>query len=260
MIRLDLAPCVSVCLALLLSPVAPAALSAPDGKPEPVALGEVYDEDGETLLYREHLLVPAANGLPTRVEYRTPDGELFAEKTLDYSRSRVAPAFDFRDHRRDVRVVTRYPDASDSDHLEVVYHPPGDEEPEREVFETDSLIVDVGFDTFIREHWDRLLDGDRITTKFLVATRTDAVRVGLTEVDTDRCQIAMEDIHCLEARPAGALRLFSWFVKPVRLAYHPRPLRLVFYHGRGNIPDASGDDRQVRIHYEYEEGIQRGQQ
>lgn len=260
MMRLAPAPSIAVCLALLLSPVAPAVLSAADGEPELLALGEVRDDDGETLLYRERHLDPAAGGLPTRVEYRTPDGELFAEKTLDYSRSRTAPAIDFQDHRRDVRIVTRYPDASDPDRLELVYHPPGDEEPEREMFGTGSLIVDAGFDAFIRQHWERLLDGDRVTAEFLVATRTDSVRVALTEVDTGRCRTAMEDIHCLEARPAGALRLFSWFVEPVRLAYHPEPLRLVFYHGRGNIPDASGEERQVRIHYEYKEDIRSGQQ
>lgn len=257
MIRPDPVPSIAVCLTLLLSPVAPPVLAA--AEPELLAVGEVRDDDGETLLYRERHLAPSAGGLPTRVEYRMPGGELFAEKTLDYSRSSTAPAIDFRDHRRDARIVTRYPDASNPGRLELVYHPPGDEAPEREMFRTDSLIVDAGFDAFIRQHWERLLDGDRITAEFLVATRTDAVRVGLTEVDTDRCQIAMEDIHCLEARPAGALRLFSWFVEPVRLAYHPEPLRLVFYHGRGNIPDASGDERQVRIHYEYE-GIQSGQQ
>lgn len=248
-------------LALLTLP-APAVLSAPDGAPQTwVALGEAYDEDGEELLYREYHLQPQEDGLPlpTRVEYRTVDGELFAEKALDFSRSRIAPAMDFRDLRRDLRMVTRYPEDHD-DRLELVYHPADDDSPERDTFDTESLIVDAGFDPFVRQHWERLLDGERIVADFLVASRQDVVRVAFTEVDREECETPAEGIHCLEVSPAGTLRLFSWFVDPILIAYHPEPLRLVFFHGRGNIPDADGDPRQVRIRYEYKEGIRSGQQ
>lgn len=236
-------------LAAALTPVsASAADSAPGNW---VARGEVYDENGERLLYREYHLQPTEDvqAVPTRVEYRTPDGELFAEKTLDFSRSRTAPAIDFRDLRRDERIVTRYPDGSGR--IEMIYHPPGDESPERNTFDTDSLIVDAGFDPFIRQHWDRLMDGDRLVSEFLVASRQDTVKVGIREVDAARCPTPVEGIRCLEVSPAGTLRLFSWFVDPIQLAYHPQPVRLMAFSGRGNIPDASGDPRQVRIHYEY---------
>ncbi|MEX1198984.1 MAG: hypothetical protein WEB57_14130 [Pseudohongiellaceae bacterium] len=215
------------------------------------AAGEVHDGDGDALLYREYHLSPADNEPPTRVEYRTDDGELFAEKTLDHSRSTTAPAIDFRDHRRGTRIVTRYPDDNDSDRLEMVYYPSGDSQPKRETFDTDSLIVDAGFDPFVQLHWERLLDGERVVAEFLVPSRNDTVRVGISAVDTDRCDTAIRELHCLEVRPAGALRMFSWFVDPIRLGYQTQPLRLMFFHGQGNIPDDSGEARQVRIQYEY---------
>jgi hypothetical protein len=239
-------------LTLLLSLIPSMALSAQADEPALLVVGEAYDNDGGTLLYREYHMAPSDRGMPTRVEYRTEDGEVFAEKNLDYSRSRTAPAIDFRDHRRDLRIVTRYPDDSGS-RLEMVYYPSGDEEPERDTFDTDSLIVDAGFDAFIRQHWVQLLDGERLVAEFLVPSRNDTVRVGFTEVDRGRCETDIEDVHCLEVNPAGTLRLLSWFVDPIRVAYRPQPRLLMFYHGRSNIPEASGDDRQVRIHYEHEE-------
>lgn len=242
----------TACLTALCLLTPSAALSADSGSLERWALGEVRAREGGSLLYREHHLAPPSGGLPSRVEYRRENGELFAEKTLDHSRSRTAPAIDFRDHRRDVRIVTRYPEGSDTGQLQMAYYPPGDEEPRRKMFETDSLIVDAGFDPFVQQHWKRLLDGERIVADFLVPSRQDTIKVGITKVDKEQCRTAVEGIHCMKVSPAGALRLFSWFVEPIYLAYHPQPLRLVLYQGRGNIPDASGDSRQVRIQYDYD--------
>ncbi|MGM0631856.1 MAG: hypothetical protein ACQETO_01645 [Pseudomonadota bacterium] len=229
--------------------------SAEDGDRElvPWARGEVRNEDG-TLLYREFHLAPEHDARPVRVEYRAEDGgdALFAEKTLDYSVSATAPAMDFVDRRRNLRIVTRYPDPSEPGRLQLAYYPERDGEPERDTFDTDSLIVDAGFDPYIQQHWDRLVDDERIVARFLVPSRSDTVRMSLQQVDTDRCETPVDDIRCFEVRPAGALRLVGWFVDPIRLAYTAEPRRLVLYHGQGNIPDESGDPRQVRIHYEYD--------
>lgn len=244
----------SALLCLLSLPLAhPVATAADDADLVEWAVGAVQDGDGEQLLYREHHLAPSQNALPTRVVYRDTDGTVFAEKSLDHSMSTVAPAMDFRDHRRDVRIVTRYPEEAGGKEIELLYYGKGREEARRERFDTDSLIVDAGFDPFVRERWQRLVDdSERIVAEFLVPSRADTVRVGIDQVDRDRCRTGRENLLCFEVGAAGALRLVSWFIDPIRLGYDADSRQLVFYDGRGNIPDASGEQRSIRIEYRYE--------
>lgn len=238
---------------LALTLIHPAGAVADDTGLVEWAIGAVRNGDDGQLLYHEHHLAPSRDALPTRVVYRAPDDEVFAEKSLDHSQSTEAPAMDFRDHRRDVRIVTYYPEDAGGDEIEMLYQEEGNGEPRRQRFDTDSLIVDAGFDPFVRERWQRLVDeSQRIVANFLVPSRNDTVRIGIEQVRRDRCETDRGNLLCFEVGAAGALRLVSWFIDPIRLGYDAETRRLVFYHGRGNIPDASGEQRSIRIDYRYE--------
>lgn len=238
--------------ALLFSGQATAGQSADE---PPWAVGSVYSEDGETLLYREHLYADDPDlANPTRVLYRTPDGELFAEKLLDYSQSLSAPAVDFRDHRNQARIRTSSHGERNSqpERIQLAFRPDDSERlRETELRYNDSLIVDAGFDAYIRQNWDELTENARLLANFLVPSRLDTVRVALTETDRSNCRTEQENIYCFEVRPAGFLRVVSWFVDPIRVAYEQESRRLVLYDGMGNIPDEAGDNRNVLIRYEY---------
>ncbi len=221
----------------------------------PWAVGSVYSEDGKTLLYREHLYADDPDiDHPTRVLYLTPEGERFAEKVLDYSQSLSAPAVDFRDHRNQARIRTSSQGERNSqpERIQVAFRPDDSERlRESELRYNDSLIVDAGFDAYIRQNWDELTENARLVANFLVPSRLDTVRVALTETDRSDCRTEQEDIYCFEVRPAGFLRVVSWFVDPIRVAYDQETRRLVLYDGLGNIPDEAGDNRNVLIRYEY---------
>jgi len=219
----------------------------------PWARGEVRSVEDDSLLYREHHRAASPDAqLPARVEYRSAEGRLLAEKMLDYSVSETAPALEFIDHRRDVRITTRYPGEGDSNRIEMIYHPPGDSAPERERFDTQNLIVDAGFDPYVRRHWEPLMEGERIVASFLVPSRNDTVRVAVSRVAAGDCETTITDLHCFRVQPAGILRFLSWFTEPTYLGDRADPRRLMFYHGRASLPDEDSDPRQVRIHYRYD--------
>jgi len=57
------------------------------------AIGTAWSGDQQEILYQEiHFTNNAELDLTTRVEYRRPDGELFAEKHIDYSDSLIFDA------------------------------------------------------------------------------------------------------------------------------------------------------------------------
>lgn len=72
------------------------------------ATGTAWAPDKSRVLYQEfHYAEDPALDLPTRVQYRTPDGELFAEKSMDYSSILTAPQIRQIDYRNSARIETR---------------------------------------------------------------------------------------------------------------------------------------------------------
>lgn len=250
-------PLVALCFfALLLSAHPHAATDVSLDATTPWATGEAWSEDGETLLYREYLYAENDNfDHPTRVLYMTADEELFAEKRIDYSTSPSAPAIDFIDYRSEAAIRTQYGSSNTGrspELLQVSFRGFDSEQLRKvDVRADDSLIADAGFDVYIRQNWDELTENSRLVANFLVPSRLDTVRVALNEVSTDTCRVRAENTHCFEVRPAGMLRLVSWFVDPIRVAYDGNSRRLIMYDGMGNIADDDGENRSVLIRYEY---------
>lgn len=242
--------CSVICKTALLCVVVPAfAQTESDNEDNLWAIGTAWATDRSEILYREfHFAEDAELDLPTRVEYRTPDGTVIAEKTVDYSVDTSAPAISQTDFRNDAVIRTSHSGsdvalefrAHDSDNLQ-----------RTTVRRRDGLIIDAGFDPFVRDNWDRLANGRRITTDFLVPARMDTVRIGISKTDDSDCDADAQQIHCFVIRPAGLLRVAGWFVDPILIAYAPDTQRLLMFHGLSNLRDDAGETRNVLIQYEY---------
>ncbi|OFE13018.1 hypothetical protein PHACT_07600 [Pseudohongiella acticola] len=231
----------------------PLANSGKEPSAEPWAIGTAWSTDKSEVLYREiHFANDPDLDLTTRVEYRTPDGELFGEKDIDYSVSTTAPAISQADHRNDARITTRHPNAEPGPYVELEVRPHDSDEIQREQFDyEEGLIIDAGFDPFVREHWDRLVDGRRITTDFLVPARMDTVHISIRKTDNDECNFPSQNMHCFIINPAGLLRMVSWFVDPILIGYDADSRRLLMFEGVSNFRDDAGEPRNTLIHFEY---------
>jgi len=217
------------------------------------AIGTAWTTDRSELLYREfHYAEDPQLDLPTRVLYRNAAGELMADKTIDYSRSVIAPAIVQFDYRNQAMVTTGYPESPEARMIRVEYQAHDSERlRSRDVSHRDNLIVDAGFDPYVRENWDALTAGRSVTTSFLVPARLDSVRISVSETDAGECNARGENFHCFIIRPAGVLRVVSWFVDPIRIAYDTETRRLLSFEGISNIRDDAGDARNVLIDFEY---------
>jgi len=220
---------------------------------QPWAIGEAWSSDGGTLLYREyHFAEDPSLDLPTRILYLDPEGQLFAEKSLSYHQSLNAPAVSYIDHRSQAQVEVAHNGDSRARMVRVAFRADEDSRKRsRDIDLSDTLIIDAGFDPFIRQHWDALVNGNRITAPFLVPSRLDTIRVGVTNTRRSDCAIDGEDILCFTVRPAGMLRVVGWLVDPIYLAYDSQTQRLLMFDGVSNIPDDAGDNQTVRLLYYY---------
>jgi hypothetical protein len=217
------------------------------------AIGTAWTQDGAEIQYLEyHYAEQPGLDLPTLIEYRRPDGEVFARKQIDYSRSLIAPAIVQQDFRNKARLVIEHPDEPAARFIRVGFQPhDSDRFQQSDVSARTQLIVDAGFDPFIRENWDTLVSGRRITSDFLVPARLDSVRIGISRTAAGDCGATDTELACFVVRPAGVLRVVGWLVEPIRIGYDLNTRRLQVFDGLSNLRDDQGEPRNALIKFEY---------
>lgn len=210
--------------ALLLAALLPAAARA-----ERSYAGEARDPERGTLLYEEHHLVRPGTGGPRErlVLYRCPGGAAFARKQVSYGEDGAAPGFALEDARFGYRegveprngALAVYAQEAAGAPLRRATLQPGPD-----------LVIDAGFDEFVRRHWERLRRGESVALRFLVPSRLAPLGFRLR-----RTGAAM-----LEGAPASLFRLrldglLGWFAPDITLGYRDADRRLMSFEGLTNI-------------------------
>lgn len=218
----------------------------------PWVTGTAISATNASVLYREfHYPADTQEPLSGRIEYIATDERLIARKQVDYSRSLTAPAVEQLDLRTQTRFSTRYVE----DTLHADFQRGGEALQTQTYIAPADLVIDAGFDTYVRNHWPALLDGRSIGARFHVPSRLEAVRVSINPVDRQECAQAGGDILCLLVRPAGLLRVAGWFLEPLYLAYDLATRRLMMFKGTSNLADDEGRPQSVVILYEYSDSL-----
>lgn len=205
--------------------------------------------DGGQPLYREQHEISGHcdNGywqpVEHRVEYRRSDsGEGMASKTLTYPYSLFRPAVAFRqpDFNETLQV-----DATGSA-LSIRWSRDGEPPGNWTVEATDNLVLDAGFDHFVRAHWNRLTAGGEVPFEFLAPTRGEAY--GFV-VEPAPEPVTGAD-HSFRIRPTGLIMRLA--VDPIRLGYSADGF-LTHYVGLGNIRQNRDENYRVAIRYSAEQ-------
>jgi len=205
-------------------------------------VGSAYSLDDKTLLYRE-THTKQSDSIYT-VEYSEPDGQVFATKSLDSSKSSIAPSFSQLNERNGEKIDV----LQSGKKLEISY-----QENSQASLEKDSVplvpgvVVDAGFNAFVTQYWDTLITGKEMDIEFLVPSRqsTYSFRFGKSD--------------CIDGTESGvtcfSLKPVSWFVRmavdPIVVAYDSENKRLLRFTGRANISNEQGKYQNVDIQYRY---------
>lgn len=210
-----------------------------------IVIGEAYDIRSNQLLYVEKHRYLSAN--QHEVKYYNPEGELFAEKSLSYGRYEQAPAFEQTNQLRGEWIKV----SDQGDYLKVEYREKSDSIVfDKRIKVSDHLLVDAGFDRYVKMHWDSLVSLQQTREiEYLVPSRMTTVGFEVARV------------NCLSGTREGAICFAisptSWFVSlavdPITVAYDLESRNLLRFNGRGNIVSDSGKYQSVDIHYQYPE-------
>jgi hypothetical protein len=208
----------------------------------PDAIGKAYSFDGKKALYEERHFY-SENGRSHKVLYLSVDGEQFAHKELDYQTGRSTPVFRQEDTRYSQTIEVKWV----GEQLSISYFSKKDG-PERQklIDVKDPLVIDAGFDQFIRENWDGLLQGDRLGFHFPAPSRLTLVSL---VVENKRCSYSTDVDHCFYINASNWI--FKLLVDPIELGYDKNSQRLKRFRGIANIQDENGEGLKVDIHYHY---------
>jgi hypothetical protein len=218
-----------VLLVALLLPTAVAAL------PIHAYQGEARLPGAGTLLYEEHHLLrrdPAGQPRNRLVLYRCPDGAAFARKDVRYGEATQAPEFALFD----VRFGYREGYELGSSFVQRSGKAPLQRKP---VTTGEALVIDAGFDEFVRGRWDELQRGEALRLEFLVPSRLSSFGFRLLKLRSET----------IGGEPASVFRLalsgvFGWFADAIEVSYRDSDRRLMRFAGLTNIR-RDGDNNLV---------------
>lgn len=208
---------------------------------ERVVVGEAFDIKNNVLLYREFHYYSNSD-MNHRVIYRDPLDHLMVTKDIRYHTGLVTPEYSLTV-------------ANKSEKVSVVWYQ-GQLKFQRndENFQllkvSEPLVVDAGFDHYIRDNWKPLSNGETLEFYFPLVKRSTMAKL---RVKSEDCTYSSVTDICYRLEVSNwLLRLL---VSPIELGYNRDSKLLSRYRGLSNIEDDNGDGMVVDIHYHYKDKI-----
>lgn len=206
------------------------------------AIGQAFSLETGDLVYTEkHIKLDRAQH---QVMYSEPDGTEFARKQIDFSRSLIRPSFQQLNDRNGEAIEVKQVGET----FLVKYRKQnGSEAKEDTIADKPNMVIDAGFDAFVRQYWQPLISGKTMDIEYLVPSKHTTFSFRFQQADclADTSPSAV----CFTLSPV------SWLVKmavdPIVVAYDSSTQRLLRFTGRANISNAAGKYQSVDIRYQY---------
>ena len=208
-------------------------------------VGEAFGLKSDEFMYRE-THCSREHKLASEVVYQRRDGSLIARKSLDYRSGELTPSFVQNNILANEKISISYDQNEVS--MSVKSDGKGEVEKKIQVVAGGSLpiVIDAGFDTFIRDNWDKLVSGETRGFRFPLASRSRLISL---RVKPAACSYKTDVDHCFKLEPSNWF--FRLLASPIELGYDSTRVRLTRYRGLSNINDENGKGMVVDIRYSY---------
>ena len=209
-------------------------------------IGDAFGLKNTEFLYRE-THCGLENMLARQVVYQHRDGSLIARKLLDYGSGNITPSFVQHNIRANEKISVLF------DQKQITMSVTGAETRAVEnkypvtASAKSPIVIDAGFDVFIRNNWDKLVSGKPQEFRFPLASRSRLVSL---QVKPTVCGYETESDQCFKLEPSNWF--FRMLAAPIELGYDSALRRLTRYRGLSNIDDENGKGLVVDIRYRYQ--------
>lgn len=207
-------------------------------------IGEAFSLSGDQLVYREEHCISDDN-MNHRVNYLDGENRLIAQKQLKYYSDRTQPEFVQANRLTDElmgvklhknRFIMAHTNKKNSRNKYRALV------PDQQL----PLVIDAGFNEFVRANWVKLLAGDKLSFQFPLVSQSRVIELQLV---SSVCDAVNPMYQCFR------MELSNWLLRlavdPIQLKYEIASRRLKGFKGLSNINDENGDGYVVDIRYQY---------
>lgn len=206
-------------------------------------IGDAYALDTGELLYQE-IHYYSEDGLDHRVVYISPEKTKMAEKLLNYRPGKSTPEVNHQAwvYAEKIQIVWA------NDQLFLTYTDNENKERKATLVANRPLVIDAGFDNYVREHWSSLLTGSSVEFYFPAPPRMRLVHLTIKQ---KLCADDRQNNVCFSVNSS------NWFIRllldPIELSYNKNTRQLNRFKGLGNMLDKDGNGLKVNIQYRYQD-------
>jgi hypothetical protein len=200
--------------------------------------GEFLYRENHVLHYRDGKLVGRV------VLYTCSDGAAFARKTVAYV-DPLSPDFALEDASTGMREGVR----TEDDVRRVFYR--GDRaaaEKTGNMPRVDGLVIDTGFDAFVRSNWAALMAGKSLSMHFLVPSRLEEMDFNVQHLRGDH--VDGVPVEMFRLKLSGVL---GWVAPGIDVYYRSSDRTLIRYVGLSDLRDQSHDNFNAKIDFRPED-------
>lgn len=205
-----------------------------------------YDIKSGKYMYTENHAEHWQNGKHAYsiVTYTDPQGKLMAIKKIVFTASKTSPNYDLSDKRSGLEEGARI-----NGNSATLYHKSSssDARQSRTLNVPSPMVVDGGFDYFVRSNMQSLMAGKTLTGNFTVSHRLDyfPCRIykvkDLTFLERDAVMFVMEPTNIVIRQLAD----------PIYIIYDKKTGRLLRFTGVSNLEKPDGSNYRVHIVFRY---------
>jgi hypothetical protein len=207
-----------------------------------VVIGDAYSRDDNALLYQEFHYY-SDDELDHRVVYKSADNEIIATKEIDYRSGNTTPKINYQG--------MQYPEVIKMNWLDsrlTIEYSELDNPPSTEILAPKKpLVIDAGFNYFIQQNWQKLVDGDSLDFYFPAPARLSVFKLMIKNTP---CSYKTDTQVCY------LINSSSWLIRlllnDIELGYDLEKKQLKRFRGLGNMLDKTGKGLTVDIHYRYQ--------
>lgn len=203
-------------------------------------VGYAYTEDSNNLLYTEEFTDRFIDGkhLETTTDYFDPSHKKIAQRLLDFRQSRYAPNFKTEDLR------SGYMEGAEvvGNKLKLFNRKDKDSRINEKIMSIPQpVVVDGGFNQFIKSNWSKLEKGEVIAFNFAIPARLDYFTLRAVKIESTATE--------MKVRVEPDKAILRWIVSPIIVKYSTDTRRIMSYEGQSNISDEKGNNFVMRLVY-----------
>jgi hypothetical protein len=195
---------------------------------------------GQPLYGENHVLRFEDGRLAERVVlYTCPDGAPFARKVATYE-DPLAPSFSFEDVTNGVREGVK------AGERRRVFFRGVDQKLEKSIplQPLPGLVVDSGFDEFIRSNWHALMTAGPLSLQFLVPSRLETMNFQVQHVRSGSEETVPTEVFRLKVQG-----LIGWIAPSIDVSYSENDHILLRYEGMSDLRDKAGENLRADIRF-----------